>query len=303
MAQQRVVVRHRRLPAPRAREWVGQQRPAGRRAERRRGLPQLGVALIAPGHDHAPAGGGHGHGERVRVLRRLRPRGRAGHKRPAVGASAAVRRQGRILHQRLAQRKVEVYHPGLALKCAPVRAAGERAHPAQPPRRCLMRAHLEKPLGRLPEDLHLVDRLAGAVLAQLGRAVGREDQQRHARLVRLDRRRQQLRGGSARGARHRHRRTCRLRQPQREEAAATLVDVRVAAQPRLAGEAQHQRRAARPRRGARVAQPAACQLVHERAQQEVGVGGGWGLGTGHWVDSGSDMGWWVEMWDGESERD
>ena len=59
----------------------------------------------------------------------------------------------------------------------------------------------------------------------------------------------------------------------REEAGAALVDVRPAADPRLAHEREHDRRVARARRGGGVAHPAAGQLVAERAQQPVGVGG------------------------------
>ena len=91
---------------------------------------------------------------------------------------------------------------------------------------------------------------------------------------RLDRRGQQLGGGRPGGAGDRDRQPRGLRQPQREEPGAALVDVRVAAQAPLARERQHQRRAARPWRGAGRAHPAARQLVDERAQQQIGVGGG-----------------------------
>src|SRR6185437_8672401 len=59
-----------------------------------------------------------------------------------------------------------------------------------------------------------------------------------------------------------------------EEPCAALVDVRPAANPRLAHERQHDRGRPRPRRGAGVAHPAARELVAERAQQHVGIGGG-----------------------------
>ena len=133
---------------------------------------------------------------------------------------------------------------------------------------------LEEPLRRAAVELQLVDRLAGAVLAQLGGPVRGQQQQRHARLARLDRRGQQLGRGRARRAGDRHRQAARLGEAEREEARAALVDVRVAAQPRLAHEREHERGAARARRGARRAHPAARQLVDERPQQEVGVGRG-----------------------------
>src|SRR5581483_6114637 len=53
-----------------------------------------------------------------------------------------------------------------------------------------------------------------------------------------------------------------------------LVDVRPAPDARLADEGEHERGGARPRRGARVLQPAACELVAERPQEQVGIGRG-----------------------------
>ena len=81
-------------------------------------------------------------------------------------------------------------------------------------------------------------------------------------------------GRRARGARERDGRARRLRQPEREEAAAALVDVRAGADARLAREREHQRRRARARRGARVLEAAARELVGEGAQAEIGVRGG-----------------------------
>ena len=52
------------------------------------------------------------------------------------------------------------------------------------------------------------------------------------------------------------------------QAKAQLVE----AQARLVRQREHERRAARPRRGASGAHPAACELVHEGPQQHVGVG-------------------------------
>ena len=209
----------RRPAAARSRQRVGEHGPAGGRAEGRRGLAHRAwvgwpdrrrpAALVASGHDQ--------------------PAGFAPDVRRPFGAGAPVRRQLAVGRQRLAQREVEVHHSGAALERCPVSAAGERAHPAQPLGRCVVHADLEEPLGGAAEQLQLVDRLPGAHLAQLRRPVGAEQQQRHACLLRLDRRRQQLGGGRARGAGHRHRQPRSLGQPQREEARAALIDVRVAA--------------------------------------------------------------------------
>ena len=134
-------------------------------------------------------------------------------------------------------------HARPALERRVVGAAGERAHPAQPLGARVVRADLEEPLRRVAEQLQLVDRLPGAVLTQLRRPVGGEQQQRHARLEGLDRRGRQLGGGRAGGAGDRDGQPRGLREPQREEPGAALVDVRVAAQALLARERQHQRRA------------------------------------------------------------
>ena len=79
-------------------------------------------------------------------------------------------------------------------------------------------------------------------------------------------------GGGARGACDCHREPARLGSAQREEPGAALVDMRPAADPRLAHQRQDQRRVARARRGAGVLHAAAGQLVAQRPQQEIGVG-------------------------------
>ena len=167
-----------------------------------------------------------------------------------------------------------MHGPGATLQRGPKRATGQRANPAQALGRGVMHADLEEPLGRASEQLQLVDRLPRAGVAQLRGPIGGEQQQRHARLLRLDRGRQQLRRGRAGGARHRHGHARRLGEAEREETGAALVHVGEAAQPRLGGKREHQRGAARPGRGARRAHAAARQLVDERPQQHKRVRGG-----------------------------
>ncbi len=121
-------------------------------------------------------------------------------------------------------------------------------------------------------ELDLVDRLPGAEVAQLRRAVGGQHEQRHARLVGLDHGRRVVGRRGPGGARERDGAPARLGQAEREEGAAALVQVRRRADPRLAREAQDERRGARAGRGAGLAQAAARELVAERAQAEVGVG-------------------------------
>ncbi len=169
---------------------------------------------------------------------------------------------------------------GPAADRRPVGAAGERPHPAQALGRGLGNAELEEPFDRVAVELELVDRLAGADVAQLRRAVGGQHDQRDAGLVGLDHGRQQVRGGRAGGAGDGHRLAARLGGTEREEAGRALVDVRPGVQPRLAGERQHDRRVARAGAGAGVLHPAAHELVEQRADHQVAVGGGRGHDAG-----------------------
>ena len=109
------------------------------------------------------------------------------HGRSPVAPAAArlLRGQRRVEHERLAQREVEVHRARAAVERGPVRAAGELAQPAHALGRGGVVVDLEEPLGRAAVELDLVDRLPGADLAQLGRAVGGQHEQRHARLVGL----------------------------------------------------------------------------------------------------------------------
>ena len=77
-----------------------------------------------------------------------------------------------VENERLAQWEVEMNRSGRAVKRGPVCAARERADPAQVVRRRLVNPDLEEPLDRIAVELDLVDRLSGADLTELGRAVG-----------------------------------------------------------------------------------------------------------------------------------
>ena len=79
-------------------------------------------------------------------------------------------------------------------------------------------AQLAEPAHRDAVQLQLVDRLAGAPPAQLGRAVGRDDDQRDARLGGLRDRRVEVRARRPGGCQHHRRDTGLLRDAEREEA-------------------------------------------------------------------------------------
>jgi hypothetical protein len=128
---------------------------------------------------------------------------------------------------------------GPAVERRPERAARELAQPAHALGRGGRRVDLEEPLRGAAVELDLVDRLAGAEVAQLRRAVGGEDEQRHARLVGLDHGGRVVGGGRARRARQCRGHAGRLGDAEGEEPCAPLVEVRRGADPRLAREREH----------------------------------------------------------------
>src|SRR5439155_11993565 len=74
--------------------------------------------------------------------------------------------------QRLPEREVEVHRPGAVPDRRRVRAASEGAEVDGRVARWLVVAHLHEPLGEPSVEPDLVDGLAGADIAKLGRAVG-----------------------------------------------------------------------------------------------------------------------------------
>ncbi len=77
-----------------------------------------------------------------------------------------------------------------------------------------------------PEQSHLLDRLRRARAAKARRTVGGDQHERQSRVVRLDRRGQQLRGRGARRRHDRDRLAVQLHAPDGEERGRTLVDER-----------------------------------------------------------------------------
>ena len=164
--------------------------------------------------------------------------------------------------------------PGRGAARGPDGAAGERADPAQRLRRRVVHADLgEHPHG-VAVELHLVDRLARRRVARSsgGRSAVRTISGTRASL-RLDHRRQVVRRRGPGRAREHRRPAGRLREAEREEPGAALVDLREARE--AAGRAPATARAASSASPGEVTAPrdaAAAELVAERAQQQVGVG-------------------------------
>ncbi len=129
---------------------------------------------------------------------------------------------------------------------------------------------LGEPLGVGSEQADLVDRLGGPAIAQLGRSVGREEEQRHAAQRRLDDGREEVGRGGTRGREDGHRAAAR---PSPAPGRRSRRSAR-----RAARAPSHPGGRAGPGRGAssaspgrrRVAEPGADQLIDEGAQRERG---------------------------------
>ena len=218
-------------PTAQLRGRLGQDREAGDAGEMGERLTQLGIEL-APGDDHAGDRITDVAGDLVEQEARglevdpgdrgqrppLAPRQR---QRVGRGDRALDRDRG----QRLTPGQVEMDGTGPRLPARrPQRPAGDRAVVEQSLVVGLVGADLAEPAHRGPEDLDLVDRLAGADPAQLRRPVGAEHDQRHGGLVRLADRRVVVRDRSAAGAEQCHRLAARLGGAKREEPGRALVD-------------------------------------------------------------------------------
>ena len=165
-----------------------------------------------------------------------------------------------------------MHRAGAAVERGPERAAGELAQPAQPLRRGGVLVDLEVPLGGAAVELDLVDRLPGAEVAQLGRAVGGEHEQRHARLVRLDHRGRVVGRRGARRARERDRGPLALASPSAKKAPLRSSRCEVA---RIRGSRASESTSGVERDPGEVQasrRPQRASSSHERAQAEVGVG-------------------------------
>ena len=219
IAQQRVVVSDRGRSAARAGQRVGQQRPAGGLAERRRRLAQTRlVALVAPGHEDAAPGLGHqlaqplcaGAGTEVGAGRCKR---RAARVWPGLGPACLICRQWLVRDERLAQREVQVHRPRTALQRVSSRR-GTRASASSAAARGL-RSHACRPrqnhLAALPNSFNW----SIACPAPFSRSSGGRSAVKSSSGTRasscLDCGRQQLGRGGPRGARHRHRQPRSLR--------------------------------------------------------------------------------------------
>ena len=177
-------------------------RPAGarRRGPRRSGGPpgsrERGSASTGQPSASARASTASGSSMPAPATSTPRPRTPAGSARvgdagPRPGPRATADRQGRPAgsgsggaDQRLAERQVQVHGPGGRAGGLDDGAGGEAAPRAGGLGRG--RPRIGEPAGGPAEEVGLVDGLRGADVAQLGRAVGGDDEQRHPVEVGLD---------------------------------------------------------------------------------------------------------------------
>jgi hypothetical protein len=245
-------------------EWLAQRRVELATGDDRTGSGALDVTRDLVEQEVGRRGVVRRHrGQRTLAATLQRPRLGRGH-RP-------LDRQRR---QRLAPGEVEVDRPGPRLPSrGRDRAAGGRAVVEQAAVVGVVRPDLAEPAHRRAVELDLVDRLAGADRAQLGRPVGGQQDQRDRRQVGLADGGVEVGSRGAGRAEDRHRRPARLGRAEREERRGALVDDHAHPDRRLAPERNRQRRRAGAWRDDRVAHPAAGQLLDEgRGERGVGVG-------------------------------
>ena len=181
-----------------------------------------------------------------------------------------------LQHERLPEGKVQVDGAGGRACGRGDRAAGEGAYPAHGLGRCLRGAHLDEPSRVRAEQPELVDRLPRTTVAQLGRPVGGEDNERHLRVERLDHGGHEVGGRGARRAGEDNGRARHLGDPEGEETGRTFVHVRPCAQPRMTGDRQREWRRAAPGGDAGMADARADELVDQECGRQVAA-----VGAGH----------------------
>ena len=226
----------------------GQPRAAANARDAPRRAPS--AALVRGPATTTPRGAA---GESASAQRRRRRAGAPAARDPGRAVGAGRRRLARqrlVEHQRLAQREVEVHRARAAATRASTTARQASARIQRSAlRRRLVRADLEEPLDRVAVELELVDRLPGADVAQLGRPVGGQHDQRDA----APRAPRSPRAGSCAaavprraGQRRRARRSpwrCRARRTPAPRSSTCDQH----GQPPVAREREHQRRRARAR--------------------------------------------------------
>ena len=166
---------------------------------------------------------------------------------PIVGDARRVVRGNRGRFQWLAEATVEVdrprVHAGRLAECS----GGRSPQHAHLPWLGLRFGHVAVPPDRIAVQLLLVDGLVGTAVDEFRRAVGRQEEHRDARLIRLDDRGVEVRRRGPRGTDQRGRSPGSSRPSEREEGCGALVQMREHLHVRVLGERDGQRRRPTPR--------------------------------------------------------
>jgi hypothetical protein len=214
------------------RRGLGKDRIAAGLSEggERLGKPHVG---LTPADDEpaGPVANVAGHHLDQRIARRRGPGARRLDERALTTALQGELRGGAdivragLRAQRIAPREVQVHRPRARLAARDCKGTtGDRSQMQEAVVVGLVGTDLAEPPRRAPVELQLIDGLAGADFTELRRAIGRQDEQRHAGLVRLADGGMEVRGGRAGGAEDGDGQSRRLCGSEREEAGRALVD-------------------------------------------------------------------------------
>ena len=201
---------------------VGENGIAGDLGEPRHSGRELGRGIVRAAHDEPAFQAPRGLGDALDGA--LRRRMGLHHHLSAGRRGGGRRNRIRFGKKRLPKHEVQVHGPRGGAPRLGDRAGPEGGDVVEHRGGALGRPHLREPPHLAPEELDLVDRLRGARVTKLRRAIGRGDDQRHTRVVRLDDRGKEVRGGGARRAHERDGASRGLGQTKPEETRRTLVE-------------------------------------------------------------------------------
>ena len=175
--------------------------------------------------------------------------------------------QRTVRQQRLAERHVEMHGTRGSGERRRDRATRQRPHVRRGRRIAVEQRQLREPLRLSPVEVVLVDRLRRSPVAQLGGPVGREHDQRDARVRGLDHRRPELHRRGPGRDQHDDRPAIGPGHAHREEARGALVEQHAHPQVPVRPQRERKRRGPRPGADDGVAHAGRDQLGDERPEQ------------------------------------
>ena len=223
-------------PEADVRQAVGKDRETRRRSEPGNGLGETPL-IERPADDQPAPHPGKSVGKPSEIARRKRP---ATTQDVDVGwlLRGPFRFERSLRDERFAEREVDVDGARGRLRSRRHRPAHDPPQMGLEKRRYLRHGELRVPLREARVEMILVDRLGGRPVAQLGRSVGGQDNERDAALASLhDGRREVHDGGSGRTQDHR-RAAARAGDPEREVRSRPLVEMEPGPDRRVGPESQ-----------------------------------------------------------------